>query len=386
MKRAVLLLIVAPLVAACSVPGAVSPSIPAVDNSPSSTPGTSAGPTSPAPSAAGPASAMPGQSAGAGDAQTHLEANGTLPTLITAWKDGFAALGEDLIWTSVDGMTWDVAETSGLDGVAVDFIERMDGSLLAFGYLEVQGPDSFRTWASTDGRAWAEVQILPKTFVFIDVAYGGRGYVLAGRDLSDTGGANPDQLWYSPDALTWELVRDTRTDMMLAAVGAGPEGFVAVGQQGWESGEPRGLVVASSDGTSWLEAPADDAALSGAGSLWTVAAIGGDWVTVPLTTGAELPILWSANGLAWEVRSLVPVEPVDVGVMSSLYSDGRRLFMGITDGGGRTVTAADLLTSEDGVSWVPTGIPRPGMPNMYAVNGERMLFLVDGSVYEARDD
>jgi hypothetical protein len=329
---------------------------------------------------------MPSPSRGAGDAATLLEENGTSPTLITTWNDGFAALGEDLIWTSADGVTWDVAGTTGLDGVAVDFIERLDGSLLAFGYLEVQEPDSFRTWASTDGRTWAEVQILPGRFVFIDVASGGRGYVLAGRDLSDTGGANPDQLWYSPDALAWELVRDTRTDMMLAAVGAGPEGFVAVGQQGWQSGAPRGLVVASSDGRSWLEAPAEESALSDAGSLWAVAAIEGDWVTVPLTTGDELPILWSANGLAWELRASLPVEPVDVGVMASLYSDGHRLFMGITDGGGRSVTAADLLTSEDGASWIPTGIPRPTMSNTYAVSGDRTLFLVDGTVYEARDD
>ncbi len=384
MNRAALPMIVALLLAGCASPGEGSLS-PAASDSPSPTPMAPSGAPSQQPSAQASASPVPGQPPGSAQAGTRLEANGTSPSLITAWKDGFAALGKDRIWTSADGVTWDVAETTGIDGVVVDVVERQDGSLLAFGYLEVRDADAFRTWVSTDGIAWAEVQILPRDFVLLDVAYGGRGYVLAARALLDTGGANPEQLWYSPDALAWELVRDTRADMMLAAVGAGPEGFIAVGQQGWQSGEPRALVVASSDGRTWLEAPGDDA-LSDTGSLWTIAPLGGDWVAVPLTTGDHLPILWSADGLTWEVRSRLPVEPVDVGVMAALYSDGSRVFMGISDGGGRTVTAADLLTSDDGVSWVPTGIPRPTMLNRYAVNGEMILFLVDGAVYKARGD
>ncbi|HEX7171726.1 MAG TPA: hypothetical protein VF365_03840 [Candidatus Limnocylindria bacterium] len=380
MNRAVPLVIVAVLASGCGGAGEGSSS-PAASGSLAPLATSSGSTESAAPSAQVSSSAAPSDSLEGPDAGTRLETNGRSPSVVTAWRDGFAALGEDLIWISADGVAWDVAETTGIEGAVVDVVERTDGHLLAFGYRDVRDTDAFRTWVSDDGVAWAETQILPGEFVFLDVAYGGRGYVLAGRALLDTGGPNPEQLWYSADARTWELVRDTRTDKMLAAVGAGSEGFVAVGQQGWQSGDPRGLVVASSDGTTWLEAPGDDTALAGVGSLWTVAALGGDWLTIPLTTGDELPILWSANGLAWEARSSLPVEPVDSGILGNLYSDGSRLFMGIADGGGRTVTSADLLTSGDAVTWTPTDIPRPAMPNAYAESGGMILFLVDGVVY-----
>ena len=381
MKRAAPLMVVAVLVAGCGGAGEVSMS-PAASGSPAP-PSTSSSPDADfaAPSARVSTSPAPSDPPEGREEGTRLEVDGRSATHVTAWRGGFAALGEDLIWTSADGVTWEAAETTGIEGTVVDVVERGDSALLAFGYLEVRDTDAFRTWVSDDGVTWHEVEALPGEFVFLDVAYGGRGYVLAGRALLDTGGPNPEQLWYSPDARTWELVRDTRTDKMLSAVGAGPEGFVAVGQQGWQSGDPRGLVVASGDGRTWVEAPAEDPALAGVGSLWTVAAVGGDWLTVPLTTGDELPILWSANGLAWEVKTSLPVEPVDVGVLANLYSDGSRLFMGIADGGGRTVTSADLLTSDDAVSWSPTGIPRPTSPNAYAVSGAVTVFLVDGTVF-----
>lgn len=315
-----------------------------------------------------------------GEAGTPLEVDGRAATVVTAWRGGFAALGEDLVWTSADGMQWTAADTTGIDGVVVDVIERGDGLLLAFGYRETRDTDAFRTWASDDGVSWNPVEALPGEFVFLDVAHGDRGYLLAGRRLLDTGGPNPEQLWYSEDALSWEVVRDSRSDQMIAAVGAGPEGFVAVGQQGWQSGEPRALVVASGDGKTWLEAPADDP-VSAARGLFTVAALGGDWLSVPLTTGGELPILWSADGLVWEVRSTLEVEPVDVGVLGHLYSDGSRVFLSIVDGGGRTVTSDELLLSTDAVSWSPTRIPRPSMSNAFAMNGAVLVFLVDGIAY-----
>jgi hypothetical protein len=379
MTRAVPLMMVVILVAACAPVGDASMSADPTDPPVPSATTSSTVPASLAPSRPVSPSAAASDSPQGDAVGIHLEVNGRPANQITAWQDGFAAFGKDLIWTSADGVTWEVAETSGIDGVVVHVVERGDGGLLAFGYLELRESDAFRTWGSEDGVTWQLVDALPGEFVFLDVAYGDRGYVLAGRALLDTGGPNPEQLWYSPDALSWELVRDTRTDKVLNAVGAGPEGFVAAGQQGWQSGEPYGLVVASSDGRNWIEASADDPALAVRG-MWTIAPDGGDWFTVPLTVYDELPILWSANGVDWEVRSTMQIEPVDVGVLGTMYSDGSRLFMAVADGGGRVVTSADLLVSNDGVSWSTTGIPHPAD---YAVNGGVILFLVDGTVYRS---
>lgn len=112
----------------------------------------------------------------------------------------------------------------------------------------------------------------------------------------DDGGLNPEQFWHSPDPVSWDLVRETQLDQSIAAVGAGPEGFVAVDQWGWQTNNHRAFVVASSDGKSWIEAPAADGALAAVGSLWTIVPLDGYWLTAPPTVDDELPVLWSAGG------------------------------------------------------------------------------------------
>ena len=306
-----------------------------------------------------------------------------VPYLLARRGAGFIAMGDHHFWVSGDGLAWDAGETSGLNGGVSRLVERGDGSLLAFGYAS--DPDEFRAWTSRDGRSWQMTDVgLPPEFVFIDIARGERGYALVLRALLD--GASPEQIWFSSDAIEWELVYGTTDDESLAAVGAGPEGFVAVGQHAFRTvSPPQAFVLASADGRQWITAP-DSAVLTAGRGFWSVVPLHGDWVTSAYSLGTKLPILWSPNGLDWEERTSFPIEPVDVGVIAYLASNGSRLFAALADGGGRPVQS-NLLTSLDGISWTQTEIPflaRIGWRNTASAGGVD-VFLVDGTVYLYRD-
>ncbi len=313
-----------------------------------------------------------------------LRVDGDTPQFITRRGSGFIALGAEHVWVSDDGLAWDVSEASWPDGFAVRLVERGDGTLLAFGYAGDGrwSPDAFRTWTSADGRTWQAADVgLPQDFIFLDLGRGERGYVLVGRAILDD--ASPEQLWFSPDASSWEPVYGTSDDESLSAVGAGPEGFVAVGQHGFRTGpSSRAFVLASADGRQWTTA-AEGAALADAGSLWSVAPLHGDWVTSPLTVGTDLPILWSPNGLDWDERASLPIEREDSGVIAYLMSNGSRLFAAVADGGGQSVTSG-LLTSLDGIAWSETEIPLPGRWS-FATAGGVDVFLVDGTLHIHRE-
>ena len=311
-----------------------------------------------------------------------LGVDGDEPQFIARRGSGFVALGVEHIWFSEDGLAWDVSEASLPDGVVVRLVDRGDGTLLALGYAgDGRAPDSFRTWTSADGRIWQAADMgLPPAFIFLDIGRAERGYVLVGRAiLADT---SPEQLWFSPDADRWELVYSTGDSESLSAVGAGPEGFVAVGQQGFRTGPSRAFVLASGDGRQWIKA-ADGGVLADAGSLWSVAPLHGDWITSPLTVGTDLPILWSPNGLDWEARASLPIERQESGVIAYLMGNGSRLFAAVADGGGQAATSG-LLTSLDGIAWSETEIPVTDRWQ-FATAGGVGVFLVDGRVYMHRD-
>jgi hypothetical protein len=309
-----------------------------------------------------------------------LGAGDDAPHLLARRGTGFIALGGNHVWVSEDGLAWDSSETSGLDGGVVRVVERGDETLLAFGYA-LGRSTAFRAWTSTNGRNWQSTDLgMPRALIFLDIARGERGYVLVARALRS--GASPEQLWFSNDAVKWELVYSTSDDESIAAAAAGPEGFVAVGQHGFRTGPPQGFVLASADGREWIRAAAG-AVLVGAGSLWSVVPLHGDWVTSPLAVGAELPILWSPNGLDWEERASLPIELSDVGVLASLMSNGSRLFAAVADGGGRPLKS-NLLTSLDGIAWSQTEVPLTDR-RLFASSGGVDLFLVGDAVHIYRE-
>jgi hypothetical protein len=183
------------------------------------------------------------------------------------------------------------------------------------------------TWVSSDGLDWQRLDIgIPDLLNAVDVAAGPLGLVMIGRAEPNASGRN-EYAWYSADGLSWERVWETQADDSPAAVGAGPEGFVVVGQQGYGQGAaPIGLALASADGREWIEAPTDGA-LGTAGPTWSVVPMGNDWMATSLQV-RDVHGLRSANGLDWTLDPEFPVDEARQGGMAQLTGDSRFALLG----------------------------------------------------------
>lgn len=251
------------------------------------------------------------------------------PTFVfdaTAWGGGFAAIGlrlpqfasdvgpyggQPLIWTSPDGIEWtestlDVQLETQQSGAPVDArIEHMlalpDGRLLAV--RAAYGP--VEAWVSADAATWDAVDLGLGGLRGTAAVGGSSGYVLLGE--SPDGDA---QVWASSDGLSWQLTHSIEADLeaQLESVAAGPEGYVIVGALRADGDRP--LVLASSDGRSWVAAP-DQPALAEGSFPVDVAPLGGDWVATGFGApeGQGRSMIWrSPNGLAW-TQDLGPDDP-----------------------------------------------------------------------------
>jgi hypothetical protein len=188
---------------------------------------------------------------------------------VTATPDGWLAAGtirfydggeDGVLWTSKDGRAYtpvggdpDAGPLHAPDHQGVTSLIPADRGYLAVGW---DAPDSFReggvsargpgraaVWASADGAAWDRVA--SDAFggdgytVMMDVVAGGPGYVAVGAEYIGVSGDGV--VWHSADGSQWQRAASTHPDAdepgPLAALAAGPQGFVAVGRGGiWASG------------------------------------------------------------------------------------------------------------------------------------------------------
>jgi hypothetical protein len=304
------------------------------------------------------------------------------PTVLAAWRGGFIALGLETVWTSADGQDWQQADAHGLDGGhLVELVERVDGTLLVLGYMQTSPLGGvFRAWTSENSTQWAMTDLgLTDYFIVRDLAHGPRGYVLAGREPSDEPALNNEGLWFSADGTSWQVTHQPGEFQSISSVAAGPEGFVAVGQQDWSTNPSRAYVLASSDGVQWFEADPSDAALSSTGSLWGIAPLGPDWLAAPSASGSELRVLRSATGLTWEVASSLTIDPpAEAGFVAEMFGDGVRVLSDVPN-------AEFLWASTDGVQWHVTEVPveAPGGGGQIRAATARgvTVVLVGGRVY-----
>jgi hypothetical protein len=248
----------------------------------------------------------------------------TAPAL-TAWAGGWAVIGladaASVVWLSADGIVWERIVPAGLEDVAINHVVAIpDGRLLAFGFrADGSLGGAAEAWISSDGRTWEPLALGIADLVnSVDVAAGPLGLVMIGRAEPNTAGRN-EYAWFSADGLVWDRVWETAGDEVPAAVASGPEGFVIVGQQGYEDGgDPIGLALASPDGREWIEASTDGPA--GAASMVSVVPLGPDWMATSL--GAEgVQVLRSPNGLDWTADTALPGAEARRGGIADLAGD-----------------------------------------------------------------
>jgi hypothetical protein len=386
--------------------GEASPS-PMASTSASSPPASSVAPSEASRSAAvGTATPAPSPVAGWAEAGM-FGGNGTVDTVrsMTASPSGFIAVGTRYeadtmpifgvvphsghVWHSVDGSSWEDTTPSGTfaDTDLRYVYTATDGQLIAIGEIhEGDFGESItrRVWESVDGLAWTPASLdLPDGYL-VEVTNGTRGW-LAAIVIP----AQSTQLWHSADGRSWELVREGPES--ISDIGAGDEGFVAIGTRG-EGDAAETFTIASSDGQEWIDArtPPSDARL--------VAPLGGDWVATGASefiNGTEPPsdsaVWFSANGLEWAEVGSFPLNSVklDDDISCSEFPVG-------LDSAGGWLVASTLLTlpcseggieahgaqwiSADGLTWETLPFPTVADPSLRGSTSRAVLLTDDGAL------
>jgi hypothetical protein len=243
----------------------------------------------------------------------------TFAASITPGGGGFIAVGthypqrpilvvegqEGRVWHSPDGRSWeDVTPTDTFVDASLDIVfAAADGALIALGgvFEGDTGRYTPMAWESLDGRAWS---ITPSGFpdgsTVSHLVRDGRGY------LAIVGGG----LWLSSDGRTWDrvLAGEPAGEGMLS-VGAGDEGFVALGSRGVGDATET-YAIASSDGRNWIEAT--DPPLGAR----VVVPRGGDWIASGRhasgcgTEPGDDRVWSSSDGLEWIEIGTIPWRPI----------------------------------------------------------------------------
>jgi hypothetical protein len=160
------------------------------------------------------------------------DSSGFIPSAITSWGGGFAAIAQfdgitlsSSVWTSADGRTWQKSPQdfarftptamAGFGGRLVAVGNHQDPQSTAAGFVPA-------SWSSTDGRTWVESRASARQVAtgFGDVAVVGATLVAIGANYMgqaavtlQVGGPTPvptpaANVWVSSDGTTWRLLTE----------------------------------------------------------------------------------------------------------------------------------------------------------------------------------
>jgi hypothetical protein len=160
------------------------------------------------------------------------ESSGFIPSAVTSWSGGFAAIAQldgitlsSAVWTSADGRTWQKSPQdfarftptamAGFGGRLVAVGNHQDSQSTAAGFVPA-------SWSSTDGRTWVESRASARQVAtgFGDVAVVGATLVAIGANYMgqaavtlQVGGPTPvptpaANVWVSSDGTTWRLLTE----------------------------------------------------------------------------------------------------------------------------------------------------------------------------------
>jgi hypothetical protein len=278
--------------------------------------------------------------------------------------------------TSQDGITWE-SQVHSYPISTLSEVKFVEDRFLAAGW--------FGVFASTDGLNWTDTGA--GRILAVGIAVRGSTVLVAER----WGGVK-----YSNDGgRSWEDVRAGGPNPELMSVGAGPDLFVAVGDNGRISTSPDGRVWSDQD--SGIKTLLED--VSYGDEAWVIVGIGG-------------AILRSTDGMKWETIS-APLPNlsdvtfgadrfVAVGPDAILHSDDGHLWETLDGPGANSVAygkelfvavGKDFKVSTDGVTWT-SGAAIPRLPlskvlfagdQFVAVGGVDALNFSESVAYRSED-
>ncbi len=168
---------------------------------------------------------------------------------LTAGGPGFVAVGGSgpvscdacpgleayagMIWTSVDGRTWNEVALQGLAGSTLYQVAATPDWLVARGVRDLnpdpaQVEEVHQFLSSTDGLTWLETDIADTYTTRFNDLIGGSIFILGGSVL-DADGIEHAVLWTSTDGRDWQEVHRSNEWSSVASVTATANGWLAVG-------------------------------------------------------------------------------------------------------------------------------------------------------------
>ncbi len=197
----------------------------------------------------------------------HSARDGSRMVDVAATETGYVGVGDNAsgtpIWVSGDGITWAEADDPSAPDGSSDSLRAISGSeagLLGIGFHSEDDQQSATAWSSSDGRAWARLEV-PDDYAGawpVDIAARDDGRaVIVGMTEAGQGDA---VAWVVDGGSIQERVAlpSEDSEAVVSTVVATPNGFTAIGS-GWD---PAGsayelLAWSSNDGLTWEQTDAD---------------------------------------------------------------------------------------------------------------------------------
>jgi hypothetical protein len=212
-------------------------------------------------------------------------------------------------WLSTDGRAWEAVESAGFHDPAeirISAVVPWRNGFVAVGHVgSLVGAIRAAFWVSDDGRTWRRVADSPdfadSRAVYLAVSEGVLVAVGAAGDAKRSTGA---VTWRATDPDRWERspTDEVLDGAVMNAVAAGPQGFVAVGN---DADSQRAVAWRSDDGMTWTRAP-EASALENYGLRIEMRAVA--WTPAGYVAGGHLlfgtqfpaAVVWtSPDGLIW---------------------------------------------------------------------------------------
>jgi hypothetical protein len=278
------------------------------------------------------------------------------------------------------------------------------------GYLATAFGHDARILRSTDGSTWTLEAADPNLLaappghisLLASIAEGAGGLVAVGASMLDDASTGDARAWTSKDGAQWRAatVSASFADAEMAGVGAGPDGFVAIGSDGYPGGSTqlpgaRGAAAwVSVDGIKWTRARAQpsfaNAIMLGVVRTGDGFAAWGEYL--PNVDGPPLPPIWtSTDGLSWDrvqrldVRPMAPWAPISriVWLAGTLIAVGNR---SVDDALGPTQLPAAWRSMDGGRTWrsapVQVDLPPGSSGDMRDVAADGSTLFAIGRIAE----
>jgi hypothetical protein len=257
--------------------------------------------------------------------------------------NGYVAIGEGVVWRSVDGVAWErtpIEETGLAFGSWYSSPVTIDGTVYVV--AETGG-----IWSSADGRSW--IQLAEGFAGHLEGPFPGRDgeLLLIERPKWETFQDETQRLWRSADGVRWTELSLPALDWVAGIDFVGDRYLVRGGSESWPS-----TVWSSMNGSDWdpveLAPTFDDTGQVAMvdGRLMMPVVVGRDW---PATS-----MLSTSDGIIWDLADIeLPGWPSQV----VPYDSGVLMMLEGPEQSGYSMPASTLWDSVDGVQWIELGPP-----------------------------